>query len=128
MSTGQVIGTTHIFVLSKGVIQAGPHAALIGEDDTRRLFAELYADPDRSEVRPQEAYQAILSSMQPGWTLRLLQLFWPDPDPRLEFQRQVQRWGADLSLSKGSPNTEGLDILHQGLLLAIQEYPLPFVR
>jgi len=27
-----------------------------------------------------------------------------------------------------SHNTEGLDILHQGLLLAVQEYPLPFVR
>lgn len=23
---------------------------------------------------------------------------------------------------------EGLDILHQGLILAVQEYPLPFVR
>ena len=30
--------------------------------------------------------------MQPGWTLRLLQLFWPDPEPRLEFQKQVQQW------------------------------------
>src|SRR3972149_3897470 len=120
MSTGQVIGTTHIFVLSKGVIQVGALAALIGEDDTRRLFAEVYADPDRPEVRPQEAYQAILSSMQPGWTLRLLQLFWPDPEPRLALQKQVQNWK--------SPVAEGLDILHQGLLLAVQEYPLPFVR
>ena len=58
--------------------------------------------------------------MQPGWTLRLLQLFWPDPEPRLEFQKQVSRWAR--------PDTEGLDILHQGLLLAVQEYPLPFVR
>lgn len=114
------VGTTHTFVLSKGMCQVGAHSALIGDDDTRRLFAELYADPDRPEVRPQEAYQAILSSIQPGWTLRLLQLFWPDPEPRLEFQRQVQKWSA--------PNTEGMDILHQGLLLAVQEYPLPFVR
>ena len=120
MSNAQVIGTTHIFVLSKGFLQVGDHAALIGEDDTRRLFAEIYADPDRPEVRPQEAFQAILSSMQPGWTLRLLQLFWPDPVPRLEFQKQVQSW-------KNS-NTEGLDILRQGLLLSTQEYPLPFVR
>ena len=114
------VGTTHTFVLSKGFTQVGPHAALIGEDDTRRLFAELYADPDRPEVRPQEAYKALLSSMQPGWILRLLQLFWPDPEPRLEFQKQVQKWGI--------PKTEGLDILYQGLLLAVQEYPLPFVR
>jgi len=109
-----------MFVLAKGFTLVGAHAALIGEDDTRRLFAEVYADPDRPDVRPQEAYQAILSSMQPGWTLRLLQLFWPDPEPRLEFQNQAQRWT--------SHNTEGLDILHQGLLLAVQEYPLPFVR
>jgi hypothetical protein len=119
MSPSQV-GTTHIFILSKGFIQVGSHAALIGEDDTRRLFAEVHADPDRPEVRPQEAYKAVLSSMQPGWTLRLLQLFWPDPEPRLEFQNQIKKWT--------SHNTEGLDILHQGLLLAVQEYPLPFVR
>jgi len=114
------VGTTHAFVLSKGFAQVGNHSALMGEDDTKRLFAEVYADPDRSDVRPQEAYKAILSSMQPGWTLRLLQLFWPDPEPRLEFQKQVQRWN--------TPATEGLDILHQGLSLAVQEYPLPFVR
>ena len=114
------VGTTHAFVLSKGFAQVGNHSALIGEDDTKRLFAEVYADPDRPDVRPQEAYKSILSSMQPGWTLRLLQLFWPDPEPRLEFQKQVQRWKP--------PSTEGLDILHQGLSLAVQEYPLPFVR
>ncbi|MBI3340115.1 MAG: hypothetical protein HY022_08295 [Chloroflexi bacterium] len=116
----QIVGSTRTFVLPKGFTQVGNQAALIGEDDTRRLFAEIYADPDRPEVRPQEAYQAMLSSMQPGWTLRLLQLFWPDPEPRLEFQKQVQNWS--------KPGTEGLDILHQGLTLAIQEYPLPFVR
>ncbi len=116
----QSVGSTRTFVLAKGFTQVGNRAALIGEDDTRRLFAELNADPDRPEVRPQEAYQAILSSMQPGWTLRLLQLFWPNPEPRLAFQRQAQAWT--------KPGTEGLDILHQGLLLAVQEYPLPFVR
>ena len=114
------VGTTHTFVLSKGFAQVGNHSALIGEDDTRRLFAEVYADPDRPDVRPQEAYKSILSSIQPGWTLRLLQLFWPDPEPRLEFQKQVSQWETPLS--------EGLEILHQGLSLAVQEYPLPFVR
>lgn len=117
---GQTIGSTRTFVLSKGFTQAGPHAALIGDDDTRRVFAELYANPDRPEVRPQEAYQAILSSMQPGWTLRLIQLFWPDPEPRLEFHKLVRVWK--------TPQVEGLDILVQGLLLAVQEVPLPFVR
>lgn len=119
MNSAQV-GSTRTFVLAKGFTQVGTHSALIGEDDTKRLFAEIYADPDRPDVRPQEAYQAILSSIQPGWALRLLQLFWPDPEPRLEFQRQMQGWK--------SPDTEGLDILQQGLSLAVQEYPLPFVR
>jgi hypothetical protein len=114
------VGTTHAFVLSKGFAQVGNHSVLIGEDDTRRLFSEVYADRDRPDVRPQEAYKSILSSIQPGWTLRLLQLFWPDPEPRLEFQNQVSRWAR--------PDAEGLDILHQGLSLAVQEYPLPFVR
>jgi hypothetical protein len=116
----QTVGSTRTFVLAKGFTQVGNHAALIGEDDTRRLFAELYADPDRPEVRPQEAYQALLSSMQPGWILRLLQLFWPDPEPRLTFQQHVKDYK--------QRGVEGLDILHQGLLLAIEEYPLPFVR
>ena len=116
----QIIGSTRTFVLAKGFTQVGNLFALIGEDDTKRLLAEVYGDPDRPDVRPQEAYQAMLSSMQPGWTLRILQLFWPDPEPRLEFQKQVQQWNA--------PVTEGLDILHQGLSLAVQEYPLPFVR
>ena len=114
------VGATHTFVLSRGFVHLGKHVALLGEDGTRRLFAEVVADPDRPEVRPQEAYQAMLSSMQPGWTLRLLQLFWPDPEPRLAFQRQAQTWQ--------SPANEGLDILLQGLSLAVQEAPLPFAR
>jgi hypothetical protein len=116
----QVVGSTRTFVLTKGFTQIGQHAALIGDDNSKRLFAELYADPDRPEVRPQETYQAILSSMQPGLTLRLLQLFWPDPEPRLAFQHQAQSWQA--------PTSDGLDILYQGILLAVQQYPLPFVR
>jgi hypothetical protein len=115
----QVVGTTQTFVLSQGLTNVGQHAALVGEDDTKRLFAELYADPDRPEVRPQEAYQAILSSMQPGWSLRLLQLFWPDPVPRLTFQERVDKWG--------TPSDEGLDILFQGLSMSIQEQPLPYI-
>ncbi len=116
----ETVGSTRTFVLTKGFARAGNHAALIGDDDTRRLFAELFADPDRPEVRPQEAYQAMLSSIQPGWTLRLLQVFWPDPAPRVKFQDQVKKWD--------KPSDDGLDILHQGLILATQEYPLPFAR
>jgi hypothetical protein len=114
------VGTTHHFVLSKGFTRIGNLDALIGADGTKRLFAELFADPDRPDVRPAEAYQAILSSMQPGWTLRLLQTFWPDPGPRLAFQRKAQGWQ--------KPASDGLDILHQGLLLSTEQFPLPFGR
>jgi hypothetical protein len=118
--TEDTVGSTRTFVLTKGFTQAGSHAALIGDEDSKRLFAEIFADPDRPEVRPQEAYQAMLSSIQPGWTLRLMQVFWPDPEPRVAFQGQVKSWKI--------PNVEGLDILQQGLILATQEYSLPFVR
>ncbi len=114
------VGTTHQFVLVKGFTKVGNHDALLGADSTKRLFAELFADPDRPDVRPQEAYQAILTSIQPGWTLRLLQTFWPDPEPRLAFHRQAQVWR--------KPATDGLDILHQGLLLSTEQFPLPFGR
>jgi len=92
--TEQIIGSTRTFVLAKGFTQAGPHAALIGEDDTRRLFAELYADPDRSEVRPQEAYQAMLSSMQPGWSMRCYSYSGPTRDHDSHFKT-----GAKMGLS-----------------------------
>ena len=119
MSKTQV-GTTHNFVLVQGFAKVGQHDALIGADGTKRLFAELVADPDRPDVRPVEAYQAILTSMQPGWTLRLLQVFWPDPQPRQAFQSQAQGWPV--------PASVGLDILHQGLLFAVEQFPLPFKR
>jgi hypothetical protein len=117
---GHVVGSTRTFVLTKGFTQVKGYAALIGHDNSRRLFAELLADPDRPEVRPQEAYRVILSSMQPGWILRLIQLFWPNPEPRMAFQQQAQSWKKS--------EVEGLDLLHEGLLLAIQQYPLPFDR
>lgn len=116
----QTVGTTHTFVLSQGFTRIGNYDALIGADGTKRLFAELFADSDRSDVRPQEAYHAILTSMQPGWTLRLLQTFWPDPEPRLSFQRQVQSWQ--------KPDSDGLDILQKGLILSTEQFPLPFTR
>ncbi len=120
MTEQGAVGSTRTFVVAKGFTVVGAHAALIGEDDTRRLLAELYADPDRPDVRPQEAYQAILSSMQPGWALRLLQLFWPDAEPRLAFQRNAEHWM--------SSDSDGLDILRRGLLLATEEFSLPFTR
>ena len=113
------IGQTQTFVLAQGFQPLGEHVALIGHDGRARLFAELTADPDRPEVRPQEAYHALLSSLQPGWQLRMLQICWPDPQPRLTFYQQAEKW---------PPKHEGLELLHQGLLLFTQEAPLPFLR
>lgn len=115
------IGFTQDFVIAQGVIQLDDfHAAIVGADGSKRLFAELFADPDRPEVRPQDAFASILSSMQPGWTIRVLQIFWPDPAPRQVFFNQVY--------SRPAPEDPGLQILHEGLLIAIQRAALPFVR
>jgi hypothetical protein len=42
----QTIGSTRTFVLAKGFIQFGNHSALMGEDDTKRLFAEVVTGHD----------------------------------------------------------------------------------
>jgi hypothetical protein len=115
------IGETRSYVMGKGFIRVDDsYDALIGHNDTKRLFAELEANPDRPEVRPQDAYATLLTSMQPGWTLRFLQIFWPDSLPRSRFQQGVEGWA--------KPNSEGLEIMREGLLLAIEESPLPFIR
>ncbi len=114
------IGSTQNFVLAQGFRQAGEYQALTAGEGGARLLAEITADPDRPEVRVGEAYQALLASMQPGWSIRFLQIFWPDPLPRQEFQRQAASWERARS--------DGLELLRQGLLLGIEQAPLPFIR
>jgi hypothetical protein len=113
------IGYTQEFVLARGFQTVGRFDALIGWDNSRRLFAELSADRDRPDVRPLEAYASMLTSMHSGWKFRLLQLYWPDPEPRQAFYQHVLRWG-----KAGS----GLQILKDGLLLALDQIGLPFGR
>ena len=114
------IGSSLNFVIAQGFRQVGEHWGLIGHDGRLRLFAQLTADPDRQEVRLVEAYQALLSSLQPAWTVRWLQIFWPDPVPREAFFEHAQNW----KIQGG----EGVELLRQGLLLFVQEASLPFVR
>jgi hypothetical protein len=116
------IGSSQSFVIAQGFRQVGEHWGLVGHDGSLRLFAQLTADPDRQEVRPVEAYQALLSSMQPGWTVRWLQIFWPDPIPRKKFFEHAQNWK-----TQGGEG-DGYELLRQGLLLFVQETPLPFIR
>ena len=120
MSDQEDLGTTEQFVIAKGFTQAGNCPALIGYDGTKRLFAELFADADRPDVRTEEAYRELFYSLQPGWTIRILQIFWPDPQPRSGFLHNVENWT--------NHKTEALDILHAGLLIAIQETLLPSLR
>jgi hypothetical protein len=114
------IGSSQSFVIAEGFRQVEEHWGLIGHDGSLRLFAQLTADADRLAVRPVEAYRALLSSLQPGWTLRWLQIFWPDAVPRKAFFEHAQQWCA--------PGEEGRELLRQGLLLFVQEASLPFIR
>ena len=118
------VGSSQAFVLARGLQQVGKYWVLIGEDGRQRLFAELTADPDRPDVRPIDAYRALLSSMQPGWTVRTLQIFWPDPLPRQAFYEQFEGWNA----GSDDNESEGVQLLRQSLSLFLQESPLPFVR
>jgi hypothetical protein len=114
------IGSTKSFVVAQGFHKIGEYWGLIGHDGSLRLFAQLSADPDRPATRPTEAYQALLASMHPGWIVRWLQIFWPDPIPRKHFYEYAQNWN--------EPGGEGDELLRQGLLLFLQETPLPYIR
>jgi hypothetical protein len=114
------VGASQDFVLGQGFENLGEYVVLLSRDGSRRLLAELSADPDRPEVRPQEAYRELLASLAPGWTVRLLQVTWPDPEPRQAFLAQVEAWEGG--------GGEGLQTLRQGLQLFLEGFPLPYRR
>lgn len=118
--SGPEVGKTQDFVLGQGFQEVEGYMALVGRDGSRRLLAELSADPDRPEARPQEAYRELLASLAPGWTVRLLQVTWPDPEPRQAFLAQVDAW-------EGGEGEE-LETLRQGLRLYLDGFPLPYRR
>ena len=120
MADKQPIGQTQAFVLARGLKQVGEHTALVAHDGSLRFFQELTADPDRPEVRPDLAYAQLLASMQPGWTLRLLRFSWPDPAPRQAFRAQMEKWQG--------VNSDGLNLLFEGLALFVEGAALPFER
>lgn len=113
------IGDTQAFVLGQGFVHAGEFDALVGHSNTKRLFIELFADRDRTDVRPVEAYQAILASLQAGWTMRVFQVYWPDEYPRELFLRNIRKWRA--------PN-DGMSFLKDSLEHTIQASSIPFGR
>jgi hypothetical protein len=121
---GQGLGQTQDFVLAQGFQDMGGYTALAARDGSLRLLAEFFADPDRPETRPQEAYQELLASLPPGWVVRLLQITWPDPEPRRLFLGQVENWGIGGPAEQG----EALETLRQGLQLFLEGFPLPYHR
>lgn len=114
------IGQSQTFVLGHGFKKVEEYDALIGNEGDLRFLVELEADVDRPEVRPLDAYHHLLSTMNPGSRVRLLQALWPDAVPRLRFLEQVSDW-------KHTPH-DGLDTLAQALELYIRESPIPYLR
>jgi len=49
------IGFTQSFVLARGFVQVDGFDALIGHDGRKRVFVQLTADPDSTEVSPEVA-------------------------------------------------------------------------
>jgi hypothetical protein len=119
-SEQEEIGYTQSFVIAKGFATIDDFAALVAYDNSKRLFAQLSADPDRPDVRPRDAYFALLTSMQPGWIIRVLQIFWPDPLPRQKFLELIETWP--------QAKYEGTSILLDGLVLAVQQQGIPYTR
>jgi hypothetical protein len=115
----QAVGDTQQFVLGQGFVQVGDFDTLLGHNGTKRLFIELFADRDRTEVRPAEAYQALLASIQPSWTIRVFQVYWPDEYPRELFLSNVRKWRA--------PN-DGMSFLRDSLEHTVQASSIPFGR
>ena len=139
MQQDQAVGQSQAFVLAHGFKKVGAYWALVGADNSPQLFVEVTADADHPNVRPKDAYQMLLSSIVPGWSVRILQIFWPDPVPRDAFQKQAETWpvdGKEPALPAPVPQAqvslpkkgEGLKLLHDALLLHIREAPLPFIR
>ena len=75
-------GSTWEFVTARGFERVGPFTAIVAFDGTSRLLAELFANTDRPDVHPEENYHKMFLSLQPGWTINLKQIYWPDPTPR----------------------------------------------
>ncbi|MDO9349591.1 MAG: hypothetical protein Q7T47_09930, partial [Anaerolineales bacterium] len=46
------VGQSQAFVLARGFRKVGAYWALVGADNSLRLFAEVTADADRPDVRP----------------------------------------------------------------------------
>ena len=110
MADKNAVGSTLGFVIARGFTQVGRFPALVGFDGSKRLFAELFADVDRPDVQPAGAYYKLITNLQAGQTIRIMQIYWPDAEPRTAFLQRLEGWE--------NHKAEGQDILYQGLSLA----------
>ncbi|MCX7590478.1 hypothetical protein QYE77_14695 (plasmid) [Thermanaerothrix sp. 4228-RoL] len=122
MKTSKTLpGSTTEFIWCRGIVRFEEHGvdALVSVDGSYRFLAELSADPDRPEVQPERAYQALLSALPPGRTLRFLQVIWVDPGQRLNFYR---------NFTARSVVTAETEELYRTMDEFLRSYPLPYSR
>ena len=65
-----VVGDSRYFVTGKGFVQVRTFDAILAQDGTKRLFAELTADHDAPRTRVDVALKWLLDSLRPGWVMR----------------------------------------------------------
>ena len=101
------------------VLQVGAHAALISAGIIPGACLPKRTDPDRPDAW---AWGGVSGGSCPRFSQD------GPAAPAIVLPTSSRGWssrtGARLEVSRYG----GLDILHQGLTLAVQEYPLPFVR
>lgn len=114
-------GMTQSLVSALGFTERHGRLLLLDEGRIGRAFLELESDPDHPGARPGEAYEQLLAGLQPGMSVRLLQRFWPDPEPRARFLDQLDR-------QPKSPPGSLADRLQAGLSEFLRSAPLPFRR
>ena len=94
--------------------------ALVARDGGTRYFVEVWANTDRPEVRPQDAFAAIIRALPIGWSIRFTQISWPDTTPRKVFSRRVREWKVgEVPLR---------ETLRDAMLYHLETAPLPFYR
>ena len=115
-----VVGDSRYFVTGKGFVQVRTFDAILAQDGTKRLFAELTADHDAPRTRVDVALKWLLNSLRPGWVMRFVQTYWQDPEPRVAFVKHVEE---RMNQTKGNA---ALEVLHDGMYVFLMELGVSF--
>ena len=115
---GAAPGQTQSFVQAMGFRTMGGRMLLIDANGDGRAFLEITGDPDQREQDSAAAYARLLAGMQPGRSVRFLQIYWPDEVPRAAFLEAIGDW---------QPGNRGpLDDLRSNFRRFLKHAPLPF--